>query len=70
MFNALRKRLVWSSALELKVQTFRKHMQKVVCITRTIMKIALKSLTKLSDERLLNLLAREAPVPASKSTFR
>ena len=34
-------------------------------ITRTILKIALKSWTKLSDDRLLNLLASDAPPPES-----
>lgn len=34
-------------------------------ITCTIMKIALRSCTKQSDDRLLNLLARDAPPPES-----
>lgn len=39
------------------------HYQGQEQITCTIMKIALRSCTKQSDDRLLNLLARDAPPP-------
>lgn len=41
------------------------HDHAQVQITCTIMKIALRSCTKQSDDRLLNLLARDDPPPES-----